>query len=336
MAYGYIELWKGYLDDSEGYLDFSKAMPHERPEKFADASKPHETAVRAADIPRVYFHLDPEMLEENFGVKWKEAKSDGTILAKGTDEEKGEGDVGGGMFFGYEAESPRPTRLRDFVLRFDDYVKQSNHQDTAESIRSLRRLALPWKDPRAMLHWTRTQTIYKELRKYILIKEVTRQEPLPFKISDTPADPVTYIDPVTLDRGTTPKPRITNGPVEVTNGERVLSEVLLPPRPVVVVLPGLTDILCVIEGLEYEVTRLDSEGRVRAATVTLDLVQHPGGTLEADVPIETIFPNAVTSKTRTELTYSLVTLTSRDNAGKITGRDKVTPLTSVEYTNLGE
>jgi hypothetical protein len=336
MGYGYIEPWQGYLDESKEFLDFSRPMPGERPEKFEDARKPHERAVKEAQLPRVYFHLDPESLEENFGVRWEEGKTEGVVLAKGTDEEAGEGDIGGGMYIGYEAAAPKPMRLRNFTLRFDDYVKGSTDQDTAESIRLLRRLALPWKDPRALLHWTRFQTMYKELRKYILVKEVTRQEPLPFKISDTPADPVTYIDPVVIARGTSPKQRIVNGPVEIRGGERVLSEVFLPPRPVVMTLPGLLDFVCVIEGLEYEITRLDAEGRIRAATVTLDLVQFTGSTLEEDIPIETIFPNAVTPDTRTEIQYALVTLTSRDNEGKITGRTKVTPLTSVEYANLGE
>lgn len=331
MASGYIQLWGGYLDDSEGYIDFSTPMPHETPAQFEDSAPRHKQKVEEAELPRVYFHLDPESLDENVGVRWKDSAGKGAAPSEAAG---GEGGVGGGQLFGYSAEDPKLARMRGFKLRFDDYIKLDAHQSTEESIRLLRKMALPWTDIRAMIHVTRTQVIYKTLHKSILIKEVARQAPLPFKIAAA-ATRVTYIDPVILkniERPTT----VVNGPVEIESKGRVISPVKLPPRPVEMVLPGLSDMLCVIEKFDYEITRLDSKGVSRAATVTLDLVQYPGGTLENVVSIGDIYPNALSAERREEVKYVLMTLVSRDDGGKIIGRKSSRPITAKEFASLGE
>ena len=335
MAYGYVEPWKGYLDDSAEELDFSKPMAKELPEKFADATKPHEAAVTASQIPRINFHLDPETLEENFGITWKAQDAPGASSPLQEEGETGYAAGSGGVpVFGYDAQSPKPVRLRNFVLRFDDYVKLDSHQDTAESLLSLRKLALPWKDPRAMLHWRLTQTETTELRKHILIRErLDWKRGVSIRMSPPPVRE--YYTSLVVGRGEHEK--VTRGPTTNTGMERVISGILLPPRPVLMVLPGLTDMLCVIEGIKYEITRLDPKGNARAATVTLDLMQYPGGKLEAVVPIGDVFPKNALPDIRKEVTYAFVTLTIQDSS-KMTPnpqmRQEVTPLTRSEYANL--
>ena len=257
-------------------------------------------------MPPVYFHIDPEELNVDYGYKWSaDAKGGGGNQFVVEDEDVADPTD---LAIPHKQKANTGVIISGLNLRFDDFIgPPPGGLSTEDSIKALHNMACPFDDIRDTLQ------IFKKYKKtatatiVFILQEAKKVLKSPSVSAGTYTVPGSTATPSSITRSSETGEIDDKGKVRYwvkqadrydhyyndnkkilisTNTKLVHVEGKLAPHPLVLNLGWpMSNFVCVITKMKYNITRMDLGGMVKAATVTLTLEEYDRQTLRAATEI---------------------------------------------------
>jgi hypothetical protein len=287
MAIGKIERWPDYLATAQFGENSGVSIDQSEVDSLNNL------------MPPVYFHIDPESFNVDYGYQWN---TSGKGPKRFVPPDEGEPAEPGGLALPLVQKASTGLKIKGLALRFDDLTQPAGvgiSLTTEKSLKALHNMALPFDDPRSVLRITRHYEVKTSIVNVFFLKEgklVVEPYGRYFKDKTVPAGVIVANPPrrdpengKILDEGRVrywveQVQKFENtGPRTLTSTEKSIDRVdgKLAPHPLILNLGWpMSNFVCVITKFDHNITRVAADGTITAATAILDLEQYNRQTLQ--------------------------------------------------------